>query len=57
MDCLDPVCSPAAEQEQGITVWIKSETVLDDIHQPIKLFPHIRVPGTDIDILHMGDIT
>lgn len=54
---LDPVCPSSAEQEQRIAVWIEFEVVLDDIHQSVKLFPHICVPGTDIDVLHMGEIS
>ena len=54
---LDSVCPSSAEQEQRIAVWIKFEIVLDDIHQSIQLFPHICVPSTDIDVLHMGEIS
>lgn len=57
MDCLDPVCPSAAEQEQRITVWIEFKAVLDEIHQPIELLPHIGVAGADIDVLHMGNIS
>ena len=57
MDCLDPVCPPAAEQEQGIAIRIKVKAVLNDICQPIELLPHICISSTDIDIFHMGDIS
>ena len=54
---LDAVTATAAEQEQGIAVRIKVKAVLNDIHQPIELLPHIGISSTDIDIFHMGDIS
>ena len=46
-----------AEEEQGIAVRIKPEAVLYDIDQTIQLFPHIRVPGAQIDLFYPGEVT
>ena len=43
---------PKTEEEQGIAVRIKPEAVLDNIDQTIQLFPHIRVPGAQIDLFY-----
>lgn len=57
VDCLDPVRPFPAEKEQGIAVRVKLEAVLDDINQTVQLFPHIRVPGAQIDFFHPGEIS
>ena len=57
VDCLDPVRPFPAEKKQGIAVRIELEAVLDDIDQTVKLYPHIRVPGAQIDLFHPGEIS
>ena len=57
VDCLDPVCPFPAEEEQGIAVRINTEAVLYDIDQTIQLFPHIRVPSAQIDLVYPGKVT
>ena len=56
VDGLDPVRTFPAEEEQGIAVRIKLETMLDDIDQTIQLFPHIRVPGAYINLFYPGEV-
>ena len=56
VDCLDPVRTFSAEEEQGIAVRIKLKAVLDDIDQTVQLFSHIGVPGAQTDLFHPGEV-
>lgn len=56
VDCFDPVCASAAEQEQCIAVRIKLKVILNDINQTIQLLPHICISCTDIDFFNMREI-
>ena len=57
VDCLDPVSTFSAEEEQRIAVRIKLKAVLDDIYQAVQLFSHIRVPGAQVDLFHPGEVS
>lgn len=56
MDCFDPVCASAAEQEQRIAIRIHLKVVLNDIKQTIQLLPHIGISCTDINFFDMREI-